>query len=597
MANALEAASLVMIPSGYEDGTLGSLKPIDGSGDFTFTRGTDIGATRVAPDGYIEKGYENLLLQSNSFSNATWTKSSVSVTSGQSGYDGTNDAWKIVPNTQVNDHRLDQNTSVSGVWTFTGYFKAAGYDFLYLLFSGLGNSGKIIDISPNQGIVVDSKGGTQAIDESITDVGNYWWKITLTYSGALGTLRIITLPANDTSPYAGDGTSGILIQDAQLNQGLLAMPYLPTTTTTSVGGILANQPRIDFTGGGCGSLLLEPSRTNLITNSNYFEGFWSSSNTAEIYNNEISPEGLQNAVKVYPTTTGSFRGLSKNFGALLTSTPYTFSVFAKAGELEQLFFYNVGAPAGNGGVWFNVSSGIVGTTSASWTNAQMEDYGNGWYRCSAVITPGASGQNIYALLANANNSVTVTSNGSDGLYLFGTQLEQGSYPTSLIPTYGTSVTRAKDVCRDGGDASTFNDNAGTIFLEIKAFSNGGVTRRFSLSDGSSNNRIELEIDENQSVIKAFMSSNGATVGIVNANNIIQTERHKIILSYNSSAFKIFIDGVLENSDTSIASTPISLNRLDFLSTLGGFNIEGLINQTLYFPTALSDAECIELTTI
>ena len=58
--NALEAASLVMIPSGYEDGTLGSLKPIDGSGDFTFSRGSNLSATRVLENGYIEKGYENL---------------------------------------------------------------------------------------------------------------------------------------------------------------------------------------------------------------------------------------------------------------------------------------------------------------------------------------------------------------------------------------------------------------------------------------------------------------------------------------------------------------------------------------------------------
>ena len=67
MANALEAASLVMIPSGYENGTLGSLKPTDGTGDFTFSRGSDISATRVNEDGYIEKGYENLLYPSNDF--------------------------------------------------------------------------------------------------------------------------------------------------------------------------------------------------------------------------------------------------------------------------------------------------------------------------------------------------------------------------------------------------------------------------------------------------------------------------------------------------------------------------------------------------
>ena len=72
MSTALEAASLVMVPSGYEDGTLASVKPTDGTGDFTFSRGSDISATRVNADGYIEKGYENLLLQSNSFDTSPW---------------------------------------------------------------------------------------------------------------------------------------------------------------------------------------------------------------------------------------------------------------------------------------------------------------------------------------------------------------------------------------------------------------------------------------------------------------------------------------------------------------------------------------------
>ena len=71
MSTALEAASLIMIPTSYSDGLLASVKPNDGAGDFTFTRGSNISATRVNEDGYIEKGYENLLLQSNTF-DATW---------------------------------------------------------------------------------------------------------------------------------------------------------------------------------------------------------------------------------------------------------------------------------------------------------------------------------------------------------------------------------------------------------------------------------------------------------------------------------------------------------------------------------------------
>ena len=60
-----------MIPSAYKDGKLYSIRPTDGSGDFTFSRGSNLAATRVDVNGLIEKGRENLLLQSNQF-DTTW---------------------------------------------------------------------------------------------------------------------------------------------------------------------------------------------------------------------------------------------------------------------------------------------------------------------------------------------------------------------------------------------------------------------------------------------------------------------------------------------------------------------------------------------
>ena len=65
-------ASLVLIPSGYKNQKIYSVKPTDGTGDLTFTRASD--ATRVASNGLIEKVRTNLVLQSQTFDNASWTK-------------------------------------------------------------------------------------------------------------------------------------------------------------------------------------------------------------------------------------------------------------------------------------------------------------------------------------------------------------------------------------------------------------------------------------------------------------------------------------------------------------------------------------------
>ena len=114
MSSLKDLASLIMVPSLVKDGRLDTVKPLgnsiihpdatgnndgtDGStpaeGNFTFSRGSNLAATRVDVNGLIEKGRENLLLQSNQF-DTTWNTFTASVTEGQAGYDGSSNAWVL----------------------------------------------------------------------------------------------------------------------------------------------------------------------------------------------------------------------------------------------------------------------------------------------------------------------------------------------------------------------------------------------------------------------------------------------------------------------------------------------------------------------
>src|SRR6056300_346631 len=109
------SASLAFLPSGGagKDTKAYSIKPTDGSGDFTFSRGSNLAATRVGADGLIEKGRENLLTYSNDFG-TTWISTSITPTSGQSGYDGSSDAWLIEKS--ASNGRIQQ----SGFGTLSG---------------------------------------------------------------------------------------------------------------------------------------------------------------------------------------------------------------------------------------------------------------------------------------------------------------------------------------------------------------------------------------------------------------------------------------------------------------------------------------------
>jgi hypothetical protein len=285
-------ASLVMIPSAYKDGKLYSIKPTDGSGDFTFTRGSNLAATRVNSSGLIEKGRENLLLQSNQF-DTTWATTDASVTSGQSGYDGSSDAW-LLSKTDSNA-LISQSVSKSGVQTYSIYAKAGTLSWCsFLITATTGNQSRYFDLSTG------TKGGSDygtEIESTITSVGSGWHRITLTFNESTTSVRIYPADGNlDIS-----GTSGnILIQDAQLEQGLVATDYIETTTTTAQAGILEDMARLDYSGGAsCPSLLLEPQRTNLALYSEQFDNAaWAKRNATVTANATTSPEGYVNASKL-----------------------------------------------------------------------------------------------------------------------------------------------------------------------------------------------------------------------------------------------------------------------------------------------------------
>ena len=242
--------------------------------EFTFSRGADIGATRVNKDGLIEKYRENLLTYSNQF-DTTWFLNSASLTSGQAGYDGSNDAWelKATGDGVTNLARVSQGSlSVSGVATFSVYVKAGNTDFvrINLLPSGLPNCNNYFDVA--NGSVGSSPSGS-VVHSSITAAGNGFYRIALTYDGSAGNINEVRIQVADADGDDIPATNSyIYIQDAQLEYGLVATDYLESGASTGKAGILDNLPRIDYTSGSA-SLLLEPQRKNEISHSEYGGGY------------------------------------------------------------------------------------------------------------------------------------------------------------------------------------------------------------------------------------------------------------------------------------------------------------------------------------
>ena len=552
-------ASLVMVPSGYKDTKLYSAKPTNGDGDFTFSRGSNLGATRINSEGLIEKGRENLLLQSNTF-NTTWTTASTSVGSGQPDKDGGSTAWKLTKN--GNAGYIQQSVSTSGVITQSIYAKAGTLDWIRISNSGFSNATTYYDLA--NGVLGTSL--SDVIDASIEDLGNGWYRLIQVINGSGSAIRIFPAIAdNDVS-----GTGGYLyIQDAQLEQGLVATNYIETTTTTEQAGILEDMPRLDYSGGAtCPSLLLEPQRSNLFAQSEYYSGsYWSKTLVSFTDNYTTSPEGVQNASR-FISAGGTYPQLTKSISGLTIGQTYTASFYVKSDGTTQIEHTS----------WF---TGFAGTTFTATDE---------WQRISFSITATAT-THAFVLF---NNSPSAP---ASSFLLYGLQMEEGSYPTSYIPTYGSSVTRSQDSCSGAGDSSVFNSTQGVLFYEGSSLFNDLTNRFITLSDGTNDNRVLFGYRAISNQVFARIEGNNSAS--VDLTHIVSDTKDniKIAISFdNSFNYKMFVNGVLVDSGTGTDSI-LGLNDLSFTNATGSENLFGKVKQLLYFPTALTDAECIELTTI
>ncbi len=592
MATTYDKASLVMIPSGVKESKLYSIKPTDGSGDFTFSRGTDT-ATRVNSSGLIEKERGNLLTYSNTFSNAAWVKTGITPTGGQSGYDGTNDAWLMAStNTTGEAYQLSSNSFVS---TISLRVKANATN--WIAFRILATNGAAwFNLSTGSFATIQSA----IIDTNVVDLGSGWYEISVT-AATSGFLAIYVCNGDNT--FASTSGNSIYIQDAQLEEGLVATDYIETTTAAVYEGITDNLPRLDYSGGAsCPSLLLEPSRTNLFSVSEYFGGSaWLKINTSVTDNATTSPEGVINAIKLVENSSNAQHHIGQSLSAT-NGTSYTQSIFAKAGERDilQIVISSAYLFIGTTGyVNFNLSTGEV-TGQAGAVTPKIENYGNGWYRCSVTFTAEftASGTSGFFIQDSptATRAVSYLGDGTSGIYLYGAQVEAGSYPTSYIPTYGTSASRAADDMDTPFSSPFATNGSATFFIELKGApisAENSNTRNFSL-DFASGDYITYNHGSTSAHRLKVEASGTAYYSTSGISNVLQDEDVKMVAAVTPTSVVMYVNGQLAVNTSLVGNwDSATLLRTAIQDLIGIVPVK----QFIFFPTALTDSEAIALTTI
>jgi hypothetical protein len=606
MSSFFDDASLVMIPSGYKDQKVYSVKPLDGSGDLTFSRASN--ATRVASNGLIEKVRTNLALQSEGFDTGSWSKVTLIVSANAgTAPNGTTTADLIYPSANSSNSVIFNGVTISSGVEYTNsvYVKASGKTWTFI--RGINDgAGAFFDLS--NGVVGTVQSGVTA---TITSIGSGWYRcsVTQTSSSTTGRLVILVVDGNGLTEVTANGTDGLLIWGAQLESEVMT-DYIPTTTAAVSVGPVSGLPRLDYLGSTCPRLLLEPQRSNLVTFSEQMDNAaWVKTNATVTANATTAPDGTTSADKIIEDTQNQFHFINSNSGTFAAGS-YSFSVFAKASERNILQLFFNGSANANAFANFNLQNGTV-SLSASCTPS-IENYGNGWYRCTIVATVSVSTVPLaYLCLQNsatASRAATYAGNGTSGLFVWGAQLEAGAYATSYIPTLGAAVTRVADDASKTGISSLIGQQEGVVYWEgiLPQISANGAASESNIfnTERQANTRTAIAITHRAntgSIICNFWTGNGTLTALVTFNTptFAAGSFAKIAFAYKSGSFALYVNGVLKASSAATFTSITTMEQINLNDNVVyyGYTTQQYVAQALLFKTRLSNSDLATLTTL
>ena len=354
---------------------------------------------------------------------------------------------------------------------------------------------------------------------------------------------------------------------------------------------------------GCGSWLLEPQSTNLITQSEDFSNsYWRKDKLTVTSNSINSPSGEVNASLIQETVyTSSIPSIDLNSSISLTAGSYTCSFYVKRNNVRYLGI-NFGSSAERIRTNFDFDTLTFktpifnGSTTGELSYTALGDY----YRISvnANFPSTISGDiNIIPLATDTYPFYANQNSDNRSFYLWGAQLEAQSFPTSYIPTQGAISTRLQDIATNSGNASLINSESGVLYAEILKPSNNEDFRIISLS-GSSANFINIGFNSD-SKFWFNIKSNNANSFIDQSVNANQNQYYKVALKYKSGDIAVWINGLEILNSQNIFTFTVNLDSLDFMFNKASnlYNFYGNTKALAVFKTALTDEQLTALTTI
>jgi len=395
---------------------------------------------------------------------------------------------------------------------------------------------------------------------------------------------------------------GIVPTDPSSNNANFTVTRATTKTRTNLAGLIEtvaiNTPSIDYSLGGCPSILIEPQRTNLFIRSEEFNTSWNAVLGSVTTNATISPSGSIDADRFTGDGTLGNHRIAQAV-SITSGSAYTISCYVKKDTNDFFQFY---LTAGNFGSFafanFDVNNGVLGTLGVNSITSSITDAGNGWYRCSMTsnaISSSASVTLNLSLIGSATSSRGENNTLSTSVFLWGAQTEVGTYPTSYIPTSAATITRNVDnIARN----NVFTNNlitasGGTWFIDLR--NNLSLTRE-AFTGGLFLNTGTVSNTNNGFLFRTSTSPARMTINKIVSGTLTQlyqllTNNSKIAIKWNGTTADVFVDGVKVVTATAFTTTAMENLITD------GTNRVIQYNSMLLAPTPLTDEQCIALTTL
>lgn len=529
----MKKPSLALIPSGYKASKVYSILPNNGDGDFTFSRNS--GATRVNKDGLIENVGQSLgseLVTNGNFDTDTdWTK--------QNGSTITGGVATIIANGSI--------TSTGANWS--------------LIQNNIFVAGTTYDITFTV---------RQTVGSGEFQIGNAY---TLLFQGAV---------TSEFTTYTLKGIAGSWANNPLVVGGITVSDEFELSDI-SVKEVLTevNIPRLDYSDGGCPSLLLEPQRTNNISYSErlsdtswlkYNVGTASTITVTDNY--AISPSGEMNASRLQMSLNGGTTSSDRTFirQTLTSQTDYYFSVYLKSTNgTEQKLNWHFG------------SDDFLITVTNEWQRFELNRNSN----ATTFAGIGLRGNLVSTL--GIDDSVDIL--------VYGFQAEQGSYQTSYIPTYGSTATRLADQCVNN-DLDFIIQDEGSVYWEGTIQGENPVLIQLSPDTGNFLNTIYIEYPAASNQLRMRVYANGVLQSYF-ATSAQKNTIYKIALGYKENDIVGVVNGSIIGTDD-IALIQSGLSNVN-IGEFRGFSNElynGVtVKKALLYDKRLSNEELQELTTI